>query len=379
MPKHWTQEIVVGTGVTAMLLVNLFGSRNSAAESLAAWQLTTSLVVSRTTLGVAAANGWLYAIGGTPAPSTQVSERAAINANGSLQPWQTSTALTTPRQNLAVVSANGEIYALGGQTSPGGPTEHLATVEHASIYPDGSLGAWTATSAMTTRRVEFAAVTNGTFVYALGGYGGAPYFHDTVDRAEINPDGSLGPWALDPFHMTTARYGFSAAIGGNHIYVFGGTDGTIYLSSIESCEIMPDGSLGPWQIVGSLPSARVNMAAVVVGGFVYIIGGFDTGPLSEVDRAEVRADGSLGAWETMTPMTIARHAHAGVAVGSNLYALSGYEPPMTGTVEYTSILGATPTSKDECKDGGWAFFTGPPRFRNQGQCVSFVARQHPDL
>lgn len=33
-----------------------------------------------------------------------------------------------------------------------------------------------------------------------------------------------------------------------------------------------------------------------------------------------------------------------------------------------------PTSKDGCKDGGWANFNNPP-FSNQGQCVSFVARR----
>jgi hypothetical protein len=31
-----------------------------------------------------------------------------------------------------------------------------------------------------------------------------------------------------------------------------------------------------------------------------------------------------------------------------------------------------PTSKDQCKDGGWKTFTNPS-FKNQGDCVSFVA------
>ena len=31
-----------------------------------------------------------------------------------------------------------------------------------------------------------------------------------------------------------------------------------------------------------------------------------------------------------------------------------------------------PTSKDQCKDGGWSIFDNPA-FRNQGECVSFVA------
>jgi hypothetical protein len=29
----------------------------------------------------------------------------------------------------------------------------------------------------------------------------------------------------------------------------------------------------------------------------------------------------------------------------------------------------TPTSKDQCKNGGWRHF---PQFKNQGQCIAFV-------
>jgi len=34
----------------------------------------------------------------------------------------------------------------------------------------------------------------------------------------------------------------------------------------------------------------------------------------------------------------------------------------------------TPTTKDDCKDGGWADFNTPQSFKNQGECVSFMAR-----
>lgn len=37
---------------------------------------------------------------------------------------------------------------------------------------------------------------------------------------------------------------------------------------------------------------------------------------------------------------------------------------------------APPTSKDQCKKGGWASFNNPS-FRNQGQCVSFVVSNRP--
>jgi hypothetical protein len=39
------------------------------------------------------------------------------------------------------------------------------------------------------------------------------------------------------------------------------------------------------------------------------------------------------------------------------------------TLTYTAL----PTSKDQCKKGGWKNFG--TKFKNQGQCVSFVAGQ----
>lgn len=43
-----------------------------------------------------------------------------------------------------------------------------------------------------------------------------------------------------------------------------------------------------------------------------------------------------------------------------------------GTFAITVTGSGSPTSKYECKDGGWQRFDNP-RFRNQGECVSFVA------
>jgi hypothetical protein len=33
---------------------------------------------------------------------------------------------------------------------------------------------------------------------------------------------------------------------------------------------------------------------------------------------------------------------------------------------------AAPTSKDQCKNGGWASFTSPHPFKNQGDCIQYV-------
>jgi hypothetical protein len=79
---------------------------------------------------------------------------------------------------------------------------------------------------------------------------------------------------------------------------------------------------------------------------------------------------------------------------ADAFNTSGVQSGITGTIQSADILidvqgtaditnivvnGVTqvplvgpPTSKDQCKDGGWKSFNNPT-FKNQGQCVSFVA------
>jgi hypothetical protein len=51
------------------------------------------------------------------------------------------------------------------------------------------------------------------------------------------------------------------------------------------------------------------------------------------------------------------------------FTLSGLD---FGFRTYFSAPPPVPTSKDQCKDGGWATFTAPHAFKNQGDCIQFV-------
>ena len=42
-----------------------------------------------------------------------------------------------------------------------------------------------------------------------------------------------------------------------------------------------------------------------------------------------------------------------------------------GDAQVTLSYSVVPTSKDQCKNGGWRTFTNPT-FKNQGDCVSYV-------
>src|SRR5205807_6308976 len=110
----------------------------------------------------------------------------------------------------------------GEQLDYGGPVD---SVERAHINPDGSLGAWQIISHMSTRRQHHGAVATAGYMYVIGGYTGSGFGTDSVQRAAINGDGSLGVWEAvsslpkpiaQPVTLTDGRY----------IYAVGGYDGS---------------------------------------------------------------------------------------------------------------------------------------------------------
>ncbi|HYF62602.1 MAG TPA: hypothetical protein VD886_07295 [Herpetosiphonaceae bacterium] len=91
--------------------------------------------------------GYLYAIGGQSALSTQQSDliyRTSINADGSVTPWTTNAAkLPTPRSEMATTSfTNGAgksfIYVMGGMSVPFN-TEVYSDIVRYEVQNDGSL------------------------------------------------------------------------------------------------------------------------------------------------------------------------------------------------------------------------------------------------
>jgi hypothetical protein len=169
-------------------------------------------------------------------------------------------------------------------------------VERASINPDGSLAPWQdlASQMTTTRGGVQAAAANGS-IYALGG-GAAGQRFNSVERAVVNPDGTLGPWQLTA-PMTAVRGAHAAVLANGHLYALGGAgqlDGggqSPRLKSVEYARVNPDGSLDPWQPTTSLTTERQLFAAVATGSFIYALGGEGSvpSPLSSVERAALPA------------------------------------------------------------------------------------------
>lgn len=187
--------------------------------NIPSWSATTALPVPRKAHAAAAANSYLYSVGGADASNArQVSVfYAPVQGDGSLGSWQVTTALPSPRANLGAVAAGGFLYAIGGDEDDS--TIH-ATVYVAALDPiNGAVGAWTTTTALPSERRAFVAVTDGSYIYVIGGAGS--FATGEVRYSRIGDDGTLGTWeGSEPLLMP--RYRHSGVLANGHLFVAGG-------------------------------------------------------------------------------------------------------------------------------------------------------------
>ena len=162
------------------------------------------------------------------------------------------------------------------------------------------------------------------YLYVIGGgpgISGASY--DEAYRARIHADGTLGLFERDDaISLVTARRNAPHVRIGNTLYIFGGTTGNIPLDTIEKSVINLDGSLTDFSLVsaGTLSSPREFTSAVVVGRYVYLIGG---GYERTVDRAPITHTAAIGTFENVGELISPRAEPAVFSRGGWLHVIGG--------------------------------------------------------
>jgi Kelch motif len=300
----------------------------------------------------AALGNKLYVIGGFNSNSLNSVEQATIAADGSLSPFDiiSDVTLAAARHGHATAVVGTYLYVLGGiNSSP------LASVERATIGADGSLGPLSIVQGvtLTTARHSHSAVVAGDYLYVLGGADADGALRD-VERARIDADGSLGVFeAVPDATLVTERAGHSSEIIGNRVYLMGGIDRTGVLRTVESALLANDGSLGAFEEIreAQMRSSRHGHTTTVVGNYTYALGGSSDIGLHRIgEHATLNVSGGLGPFEIVPGGTLTelRARHVGVVLGRYLYLIGG-------GVGTTSIERATVNA-----DGSLGPFTAMP-------------------
>lgn len=184
------------------------------------------------------------------------------------------------------------------------------------------------------------------------------------------------------YHATVAATAYTAAIDtaiGGYLYVIGGKDGSgTTVNSVHVARIELDGQLGAWSATTPLPARLHGTSAVVFRGYVYVAGGADTANVAQatVYRALVRGDGTLGAWEALTALPTARSHFSLVSFGPYLYAIGGETgstapgaTTLTGTTTGNVDLARINLRTGAISSGGWTAVTAMGKARSKHSAI----------
>jgi N-acetylneuraminic acid mutarotase len=92
----------------------------------------------------------------------------------------------------------------------------------------------------------------------------------------------------------------------------------------------PDADRGVWQTAAPAPTKRTEVAAAMLGNRIYVVGGFEKPSLNNVINLSITPsleeyDPSTDQWTSKTPMPVGLH-HVGIGVvGGRMYVVGGYK------------------------------------------------------
>lgn len=303
------------------------------------WKQTAPMTTARAGAAVVEKGNKLYVLGGIDGRDFLAStEMTRMQSDGPVASWQRGPDFNEPRGFHGAVTFNNIIYVVGGGNGPAGHNL-LRSVERANIQPDGTLGPWQRESSMLLlprRCVKVIAYANR--LYALGGFGGT--LLDSVESAPILPDGTLGPWALETQALTIPRYVHDAKLAGDTLWVVGGhqADQGIGLNQAETRVLNQSGS--SWRAAAPMARGRYGLSLAVHKRFIYALGGLDGAEflrtIERIPRDEPPS--STSRWTSTAPLSSSRANFSALFSGDVLYVIGGTNAMgYYDTVEYATV------------------------------------------
>jgi len=246
--------------------------------------------------------------------------------------WDTNAApIPTPRTSLGVAEMNGVIHACGGYAD-GNPD--VATVEAYDVAGN----VWTNETPLRNRCnwLNGSTVSHDGKVLTIGGN----YYSTDRETAQIF-DPALGTWS-ESSNMGYGARGMAAAVANGVAYAIGGADmggpgPERHLLTVQTYD--PD--LDTWAAKADLPQPRAYAEAVVIDGVIYLVGGQSV-PDGPVVRDVLRYVPAVDRWETTGIVLTERQARVGmaaVAYGHFIYLLGGVDTAMGQPTDRVDVIG----------------------------------------
>ena len=260
------------------------------------------IIVGAVTLIIVAVIGYLVFL---------YSQRQSNPIGENASEWNTLAPMPTARHNMAVVAYDGYIYAIAGRSGNGLTGE----VERFELKSDQ----WAETANKPIPVYEASAAVIGGRIYVPGGRLANGGVTDALEIYDIGENA----W-LQGAKLPQARSAYGLVSFEGRLYLFGGSDGSRYLSSV----FIYDPGSDMWSEGYPMPTPRAYLSAAVSGRKIFVIGGKnDHGTLNvnEIyapDLGPTQKD----SWKTGQPLPVDSSDWKVVSLADLVYACGEIQP-----------------------------------------------------
>lgn len=220
--------------------------------------------------------------------------------------WETAPALPIPLHHATAAAYRGEVVVLGGAGASidGGSAKVFALRG----------GNWVELPPLTHARAAAAAAVVGDKLVVVGGQNGK----QLVGQTEVF-DGTSWKDAAD---LPTPRDDLAAVSDGTYVYALGGR----MLSPDQNSAAVErfDLGSGTWAKLAGMPTPRGSYGATYIDGRIVAVGGEE--PSTVLNVGEMY-DITAGKWNLLPPLPTPRHAEVVAAVGNTVYVIGGANRP----------------------------------------------------
>jgi N-acetylneuraminic acid mutarotase len=151
---------------------------------------------------------------------------------------------------------------------------------------------------------------------------------------------TIGTWTTESNVLPQELAVATSVVYNGYVYVMGGVDSGGLVSTVYSAPLNSDGSVGAWTTeANALPQPLANSNSVVYNGYIYVIGGYDGSFVDTVYSAPLNPDGSVGAWTTEAnalPKTLSNPAT--VVYNGYVYVMGGFDGINRQSTVYSAPL-----------------------------------------
>ncbi|MBV9513159.1 MAG: protein kinase, partial [Mycobacteriaceae bacterium] len=272
-------------------------------QPAAQWRTLPDAPTPRLMMAWTVLDGKVWVIGG-------MRDGAALKTVQSYDPqtgaWAPGPDLPIPLHHAAAATYHGEVVVVGGAS------DNLAQASNKVFVLRA--GNWVELPALTHARAASGAAVVGDQLVVVGGQNNK----QLVPQTEVF-DGSSWRDAPD---LPTPREHLAAVSDGTFVYVVGGR----FLSADKNSAAFDkfDPVSNTWTTLVDMPTPRGSYGAAYLDGRIVAVGGEEpTQVLNAVEMYDV-ADGK---WTKLAPLPTARHAEVVAAVGNTVYAIGGANRP----------------------------------------------------